>query len=129
MKPVYQTRYGAKTGNCFQACIASLFELNLQDVPDFCNRYDDGSYHKEFVKWLNKKGYSAISVKANSLYSHCLKNCLVLTAGKNKDGIMHQAIYKNGKPVFNPNKKCSGITPEFIDIIFPLDPNKMQFKA
>ena len=38
MKPVDQTRFGLPGGNCFQAVLASLLELGLEDVPDFCNQ-------------------------------------------------------------------------------------------
>lgn len=35
MKPVFQTRTQVPGGNCFQACVASIFELPLDDVPYF----------------------------------------------------------------------------------------------
>jgi hypothetical protein len=33
MKPVYQTIFGPQ-GNCLSACLASLLEIDLGDVPD-----------------------------------------------------------------------------------------------
>lgn len=35
MKPVEQTKGGPPDGNCFAACIASVLELELADVPNF----------------------------------------------------------------------------------------------
>lgn len=35
MKPVFQTIFDNRTGNCLQACVASIFELGLEDVPNF----------------------------------------------------------------------------------------------
>lgn len=35
MKPVDQTTFGFPGGNCFSACIASLLEMPLDDVPYF----------------------------------------------------------------------------------------------
>ena len=40
MKPVMQTLDGLEEGNCLQACIASLFEMGLEEVPHFVLRDD-----------------------------------------------------------------------------------------
>jgi len=131
MNPIYQTRYGKGKGNCFQAALASLFEVNLDDVPDFCNIYsvDDGMWYKEYLKWLNKKGYTAITFDIHGEFNLGLGNlhdCFLLVTGKNSDNVNHCVIYRNGKPIHNPNKNCKGIIPEAIDIIFPLDVGKFK---
>lgn len=59
MTPVYQIT-GAKrgeNGDCFQACIASLFGYRLSDVPNFMNGTENGKLlpkvNKEFLTtWL-----------------------------------------------------------------------------
>ena len=128
MKPVFQTRYGEKEGNCFQAVLASLFELDLYAVPDFCNIWNikTGEWYIKFIEWLNVKGYSALPVKIDDLNSAYYKDCYLLVTGQNKDGVNHCVIYKNGKIIHNPNKNCKGIKPETLDLIFPLDPNKKR---
>lgn len=125
MKPVFQTRYGDKKGNCFQAALASLFELELNDVPDFCNKYSTHTdeWYIQFLKWLNKQGYSSTTI-IDDLEHPRYKNCYLLVTGKNKDNVNHCVIYLNGKPVHNPNKNCKGIKPKTIDIIFPINPAK-----
>lgn len=35
MTPVYQTIFTPPHGNCLQACVASLLNLRLEDVPNF----------------------------------------------------------------------------------------------
>jgi len=35
MKPVFQTDLSRETGDCYRACIASLFELPIEEVPNF----------------------------------------------------------------------------------------------
>lgn len=137
MKPIYQTRYGKReldsdppAGNCFQAALASLFELPLEEVPDFCNIYsiETDEWYKEYIKWLNSKGFSSVTVLIDSENDFKddleYKGCILLVTGINKDGINHCVIYKNGEPIHNPNKTCIGITPKSINIIFPLDPVK-----
>jgi len=62
MTPVFQTRLGVG-GNCFQACVASVLNLALDDVPDFCNLYKDNWWNM-FVDWLLMRGYTAVLVDA-----------------------------------------------------------------
>ncbi len=40
MKPVYQSIVTPPNGNCLQACIASILELSLSDVPNFVTHKD-----------------------------------------------------------------------------------------
>jgi len=123
MKKVYQTKFGAREGNCLQACIASILELTLEEVPDFCSEFEGEKYYEQFVKWLNKKGLSALPVNVeDDLNRPNYKGCYLIVGGKNSDGVMHAVIYKDGKLVHNPNKKCEGIIPETVDIIFPQKP-------
>lgn len=44
MKPVYQDKFG-HGGSCFTACIASILEVNLKDIPNFVEFED---------KWMLK---------------------------------------------------------------------------
>lgn len=124
MKKIFQTKYGKEKGNCFQAALASLFELKLNDVPDFCNIYstETEEWYEQFIKWLRRKGYSSLSVEADDLNRLNYKDCYLLITGKNKDDVNHCVIYRNGEVVHNPNKNCKGIKPKQIDIIFPLNP-------
>lgn len=41
MKPVYQTVFGSPGGNCMQAAVASIFELPLEQVPNFVENGDE----------------------------------------------------------------------------------------
>lgn len=40
-------------GDCMRACVASLFELPLEDVPHFVEQND---WHGEWVRWLRARG-------------------------------------------------------------------------
>ena len=52
MKPVDQTLFGPDDGNCLQAAIASVLELELEQVPDFANEYDEPEWHDRLNEWL-----------------------------------------------------------------------------
>ena len=59
MIKIWQTQFGDGNGNCFQACVASILELTLNEVPHFCR-----DYGKDWVwqtgKWLQKWGLNII---------------------------------------------------------------------
>lgn len=55
MKPVFQTDVSRTTGNCYQACIASVLELKLEDVPHFIKLYGN-DYFGQVQKWLSGLG-------------------------------------------------------------------------
>lgn len=63
--PVHQTTF-YPLGNCYAACIASILELPLEDVPDFFNvkegedRFDAG--YAGWARWLGERGYGIIRV-------------------------------------------------------------------
>lgn len=122
---VYQTRFGDKNGNCFQACVASLFELTLEQVPDFCNEEPRDEWSARYIRWLNERGLSYVPLELvgpDALESDWLRDCFVIVSGKNADDVRHCVIYRNGQPAHNPNRNCRGITPDRVDIIFPREP-------
>jgi len=55
MTPVMQTETGRKRGNCMQAAIASLFDLELMQVPHFM-LYGD-NWFQVFCGWLYSVGW------------------------------------------------------------------------
>lgn len=133
MIPVYQTRFGERTsnetkgGNCFQAAVASLFELPLEEVPDFCNIYPiyTCQWYTAYREWLRKRGFSVITLDYEiTKDKSAFEDCFLIVSGKNKNGVMHSVIYRNGVLIHNPNPNCTGITPEEFDLIFPLNPAK-----
>lgn len=56
MKKVYQTIIDVDHGNCMQAAIASLLDLELNDVPNFIEYKHN--WATEFFKFLKEKGYN-----------------------------------------------------------------------
>jgi len=36
MKPVFQTSFGKGKGNCVTACVASILEVPIESLPEFC---------------------------------------------------------------------------------------------
>ena len=57
MIPVNQTTFNTK-GNCFEACIASMLEIDLNQVPFFSK----DNWYKECNEWLHRRGLGLIIV-------------------------------------------------------------------
>lgn len=63
MIKVYQdlTLANNNEGNCFGACIASILEIPLKDMPQFSTRSAYGVWEKNWKDWLEAKGYKLVT--------------------------------------------------------------------
>lgn len=59
MKKVFQTRTSKENGNCAQAVIATLFGMELEEVPDFVGSHHIKPMAPEIVKFHRNKGFKA----------------------------------------------------------------------
>lgn len=58
MKPVRQTVFGNHKGNCFAACVASILELRLDEVPNFaCQK----PWEAKMNAWLHERGLHSLT--------------------------------------------------------------------
>jgi hypothetical protein len=54
-KKVFMTKFGYGKGNCLQACVASVFGMRLDDVPDFCEGdADNFVWFHRLEKWCKE---------------------------------------------------------------------------
>ena len=116
MTPVYQTRFG-KDGNCWAACLATIFDLTLDDV-DKCS-CNNSNWWEETDKFLSERGLYSIEIesyineKGNRVYPMVwpLKPTICCLLGprqvnnkiNNIDHIVVAKTYadKDGYPVFD----------------------------
>lgn len=61
---IEQTRLVAPFGNCFQACLASIFEVSLEEVPDW-NINGEGRWLDLYDKWLAERGLAMVDIFIN----------------------------------------------------------------
>lgn len=54
MTPVYQNRFGEGYGNCMQAAFATLFDLKLEEVPNFI---EIDNWHDAMWEFFKTQGY------------------------------------------------------------------------
>ena len=102
-KPTLQTKFN-REGNCLAACIASLFPVDINDVPELSY---NSSWEKELSDWfkwkLNKYAF-IVSIPQEGI--ELLNNSLMLTIinSTNPDPEIkrHCVITKNNRIIFDP---------------------------
>lgn len=129
MTPVNQTKVydeDAKTlDDCCQACIASVLDVPLLDVPDLCQGlFDKGRkeankiYDQRLTKYMHSLGYSLLTIPVGpKLYNKWCGYLIEqgagyhLISGLSKRDTYHMVVGENGMPVFDPHPDSTGLIP------------------
>ena len=131
MIPVTQTKVvvfnsqgaAVQRGNCYAACIASILELPITEVPNIETLYAmDGTFYYEVLcKWLAHLGYEMTTDgrfgcfhgdRTKDCFIEELQNQYYIVSGKSPRGIQHACIYKNGKMIHDPHPTREGLVTE-----------------
>lgn len=98
MKPVYQTQFGDPDGNCFNACVASIIECELSDLPDLCKVEASGqNWLIGLNDALRPMGYGVSSTPApeeSPATFYIPKGCHFIASGDGARGIRHSVVYQ-----------------------------------
>lgn len=100
-------------GDCMRACIASLLEVSLEQVPHF---YRDGDEYFDFYlnQFLAENGLSAVSFNYFDI-THAPKavngvtNIYYIVSGQTSRGTYHAVIGCNGEIVHDPHPSKTGL--------------------
>lgn len=101
MRPVNQTNFGVPGGNCFQASVASIFNKPLEEVPDFCNAYDEDHWWDEFENYCMRFGLFPIALDPHAPLAYD-KMGFYLALGKTAIGHYHAVVYAKGELAHDP---------------------------
>lgn len=131
MIPVIQTKVVVNNskgemvvrGNCLAACVASLLEMPITEVPNVEVFYhiDEPFYWEVLWRWLGSYGYQlGIDDRfrcfhgddTKSEFKEVLKDEYYLVSGKSSRGFQHICIYKNGQLVHDPHPSKEGLMTE-----------------
>jgi len=116
-------------GNCLAACIASLLEVPITEVPNLETLYaiSDTYYYEVLWKWLGHLGYEISADdrfkcfhgdESKIEFKELLKDKYYLVSGKSPRDVQHICIYQNGKLVHDPHPTREGIlTEEYFESI------------
>lgn len=104
MIPVDQTKFIAPYANGFAACVASIFELPIEEVPDF--RPDEDGWWLRFSEWCNERGWAPLMLDNDVGY---LGGCWSLIGGDGPRGLLHQCVGRRGEVVHDPHPSRDGL--------------------
>jgi ribosomal protein S18 acetylase RimI-like enzyme len=109
-----QTTFGKGQGNCFQACVASILELPLEEVPHFCK--DENPYwFRDLEDWLLPMGLAPMLVSPGTCSA--LDTTYSIAGGPAARGLMHSVVVRGVEVVHDPHPSRSGLV-EVKDYMF-----------
>jgi hypothetical protein len=123
MKPVFQTNF-AENGNCFNACVASILELDLDDIPDFGAAIEGVDWMTNLNNWLRPKDlcYFEGRLSYDENYDNFFSDkdfYFIATGPTNRSrDILHSTVYRKGMLVHDPLPRGEGILKEKIGLRF-----------
>ena len=135
MIPVMQSNLSSTEGDCFAACVASILEVSLSDIPNFMLQKGD-KWWDHYNKWL-LENYNCVafnfeldSNNREEWISLCIEsNLYCMGTIKCSNRLIHSVVLKSGNIVHNPWPYYGGDHSEFtiksIEFIVPLDPSKI----
>lgn len=128
MTPIKQTKFYNKElntrGNCLTACIASLFDMNIEDVPFFIEEPD---YPYNVEHFIENNGYKLEGTGILSKIKEEYKDFngidgYYIAVGMGNRGVYHCCIYKDGEMVHDPHPSNDGI--QSIEYIYLITRNE-----
>lgn len=107
MKPVYQTKDNPTDGNCLAACLASIFEDNIDDYPEVPNDHTWVRIMNGFL--IERHGVYMFPVTSEDPHLYFKGYHLIIGDNKASD-CTHCMVGKDGVLVFNPSRSGNEIT-------------------
>ena len=119
MKKVYQTIVDKDHGNCMQATVASLLELELEDVPNFIE-IKEGSWFITMYNLFQDKGYDLCTIGRSS---H--NNVEILKKAAKVCGGINGYLYASVPSATFPNCGHAVIVDTDLNIVHDPNPNQL----
>ena len=119
MRRVDQTVMDSEKGNCFSACVASIIETTIADVPFFM---DPGEWYDRFSKWLKGRGFYPLCFDFDGWEKSEVKRFRSelgphILSGKSPRGEHQHSVVASGlEVVHDPHPSRDGIE-TFLDVI------------
>lgn len=144
MIPIDQTLFGPVVGNCYSACLASLLEVPLKEVPNFAFDLKDDpgvdSWHRATTSWAKTRGFLLLTIAATDPGNDPIasgeygRDFYHIIGGKARRGdklVNHAVVGKGGKVAHDPNPEYrNGLeVVEDFTFLIPLDPARWSQKS
>ena len=113
MKPVIQTKFNSE-GNCFAACIASLLECDINEVPFLGKEESWEDYELRLNDFLRQRYqifmFAVYDIEyCKHFFQVDLKDTYYIVGGDAERGHYHAVVYKNGQLAHDPHPSGVGL--------------------
>jgi len=104
MIPIKQTILHTEQtkGNCMQAAIASILEMDIEEIPYF----EGGDWYFQLMRWL-EDCYEIELVRWD--YEVQFKGYYLVVGQSPRGDFKHVVVYKNGEMVHDPHPDRTGL--------------------
>lgn len=127
VKPQTQTIFGSENGNCFAACVASILNLPVEEVPNFCALEN---WVERTNDWLAPRGFFFLSVsipEEEAVLLHLKRAGYHLIMGEAARGCLHSVVGFAGRTIHDPHPSGGGLQRAIeYGFLIPLDPSKQE---
>ncbi len=124
MKPIDQTTFGKGKGNCFAACIASILEVGIDEVPNFVCEYKN--WVGETLKWLNKRGFTGMFLTGSEEGVAFRPDCYHVVTGPSPRGdFLHAVVGRGDSLVHDPHPSREFFSKGKVADVFVIIPIKV----
>lgn len=128
MKPIDQTRFAIELplteapGNCWAACIASILEVPLPEVPDEANFWKPGMSHRQswrlyepsVHRWLRERGLLLLDVRSKQVFysgEQFDPFCIVSGPSPRNCDVNHAVVGRGMEIIHDPHPSRAGLLP------------------
>lgn len=92
MTPVEQTSYGKHQGNCLTACVASVLDVPISSVPEFCV---DGEWFQRLDTFCRENGFFLLYWRhSGNIPLICLNAYVILLLALEGEEDLHAVVAK-----------------------------------
>jgi hypothetical protein len=98
-------------GDCMRACIASLLDLPIADVPHFAQIDADGgdNFWIGVTDFCRSRGFAFVTVKGSFVWSADPIYHIIAGPSPRAAGVHHAVIGLNGRVHFDPHPSRAGL--------------------
>jgi len=118
------------------ACLASLLEVPISEVPNFFSFFDSypepGEWWEKVREFLRRDGMSIISMSFTDAKQWRMFGFegYQIVGGKSHRGHTHATIWKDGIMVHDPHPDGTGlVAPETLDVLYLIDASQNTKRA
>ncbi len=93
MKFTEQTELGPQ-GNCLSACVATIFEIPLSEIPNF-NQFGE-AWYRSFIDWCLERQIGLVYMTAQDSRAGAYSNMIIIAVYEvlNNPSVLHAVVAK-----------------------------------